>query len=419
MNIENIEKVVLSSILFNSETIEEIGLIISENDFYLPLHKKIYSLMQKLHKKSMPIDEEFIIKYDNSKQVQDILIDILSITPVSDPIAYAKEIKEISAKKQIDMLSIKIKQMTSDEDTKSSEILNFIENEYEALASRNNYNFLNESSIAEIKAEDTNFICKKYVPLPEHAVTLISARGGTGKTFVAIKIADEAIKENPDYKVLIVASEDRKGKIKARAEKLNISNPNIFISDVTPFDVLEKDYKTQNWKPTEEFYKFKKEISKYDLIIIDPLISFYSGKENDNGDAKKFMLQFTNFCSKMNKTIVFLHHAGKNDTGTRGAGAFADASRLAYFVTKDYTKDGDGIKELKNEKLRFEIEKENDNIKSVKNIDPLKKVADIGSFAVEVFPTFVEIQFVNETKKEKNYTPGFGDINSIDFVDAT
>lgn len=357
--------------------------------------------MITLFKEELPIDEEFIIKYDNSEVIKNSVIEILSATPISNPMAYVKEIKEHSIKRQINDLAINIKKINFDENINSTELLNIIETEYEKVVNNNSFNFLNATPMNQIVEEDTEYVCKNYIPIPKYGVTLISARGGTGKTFAAIRLADEIIKEDKNRKVLLVASEDRKGKIKSRALKLKINNPSIEISDIMPFDVLEKDYKTQNWKPTEEFYKFKKEMKNYDVIIIDPLISFYSGKENDNGDAKKFMLQFTNLCAKYNKTIVFLHHAGKNETGTRGAGAFADASRLAYFVTKDYEKTENGIQEINNNELRFEIEKENDNIKSIKKLDNLKKVSGIGSFSVEVFPKVIEIEYVNKSKQKE------------------
>ncbi|PKN14865.1 MAG: replicative DNA helicase, partial [Deltaproteobacteria bacterium HGW-Deltaproteobacteria-24] len=65
----NIERAVLSSVLFNPEEIEDILGIVSAKDFYLPAHQKIFAVMEQLHHADMPIDEEFIRKRVNSKEV--------------------------------------------------------------------------------------------------------------------------------------------------------------------------------------------------------------------------------------------------------------------------------------------------------------------------------------------------------------
>lgn len=84
----NIEKAVLSSILFNSEEFEKINEILKADDFSLSAHQKIFEVMQKLYDEEMPIVEEFISKRLNNSKLNDVLIDILSANPITNSLAY-------------------------------------------------------------------------------------------------------------------------------------------------------------------------------------------------------------------------------------------------------------------------------------------------------------------------------------------
>lgn len=288
----NIERAVLSSILFNPDEFEDVKKNINYKDFYYPAHQKIFEAMNTLNDELMPIDEEFIKKKIGDKLDESVLIDILSANPITKVEAYVKEIKEGSTKRKIKSLLHDMKKQINNENISSAKILSEFDDRLKYLSKTNVDNFLKAKPLNEIEEEETEYICKNLIPFPKYSVGIISAKGGVGKTFAALKQADvfieEQLKETGTYKkVLILATEDRAGKIRYRANKLNLKHlEHIEISSIYSFDVMEKDYKTQNWKTTEDFYKFKADSAKYDLIVIDPMISFYSGKENDNGDAK-------------------------------------------------------------------------------------------------------------------------------------
>jgi replicative DNA helicase len=67
INILNIERLILSSIIFDYEQIFEISLILKKDDFYLKAHQDIYEVMLNLQEEGLPIDEEFIAK-DSSRR---------------------------------------------------------------------------------------------------------------------------------------------------------------------------------------------------------------------------------------------------------------------------------------------------------------------------------------------------------------
>ena len=106
----NIERAVLSSILFDNEIIEDILGILKPSDFYLPAHQKVFEVMAQLNANDMPIDEEFIRKRVDSKDVSpSVLIEILSANPISNTMAYVKEIKDSAVKRELVSLATTIK----------------------------------------------------------------------------------------------------------------------------------------------------------------------------------------------------------------------------------------------------------------------------------------------------------------------
>ena len=108
----NIERAVLSSILFDHEIIEDILGILKPKDFYLPAHQVVFEVMELLNREGLPIDEEFIRKRVDQKEVPDsTLVEILSANPITNIISYVKEIKDGSIKRELATLATHIKNL--------------------------------------------------------------------------------------------------------------------------------------------------------------------------------------------------------------------------------------------------------------------------------------------------------------------
>jgi replicative DNA helicase len=140
----NIERAVLSSILFNPEELEDVLGVLKAKDFYLPAHQKIFDVMIKLHNDDMPIDEEFIRKRINAKDVDDsILIEILSANPITNTLAYVKEIKDGSVKRELATLATTIKKVALEEEITGNEALDTVQGEL--------YKISTDSATSELK----------------------------------------------------------------------------------------------------------------------------------------------------------------------------------------------------------------------------------------------------------------------------
>ena len=140
----NIERAVLSSILFDHDIIEDILGVLKPDDFYLPAHQKVFKVMEELNHADMPIDEDFIRKRVDNKEVSDsVLIEILSANPISNTMAYVKEIKDGAVKRELTSLATSIKKMTLEDDITAQEAVDKVQNEL--------YHITSDSSSSELK----------------------------------------------------------------------------------------------------------------------------------------------------------------------------------------------------------------------------------------------------------------------------
>ncbi len=371
--INQTEALVLSSILFNPTLIENISTNLKATDFYLLPHKDIYEAMLNLHSEDMPIDEDYIIKKSKRPINQNVLMQILSATPVTDVYKYVKSIKEDSLRRQIQNLSLELKRNSENENLSNDEIFQFLKDKQDEIRT-NNILTINKNCILDIEEKEPEFYLKNWLPIPLGTITIISALGGTGKTWIVVQVALRFILENPNKKVFLWLSEDLESIVKHRMNsvcsdildtKLDDRFKYIHTTDTAPQALLERDKGV--YKMSYRFEQLKAELKEYDLIVFDPLLAFYGADENDNSQARLFMQPFMNWCKETNKSVLFLHHSNKGDnSSTRGAGAFVDASRVCYEVNKIYQKDKKSL-DLNSLHLR-DIKLSKDNYGAIKHL---------------------------------------------------
>ena len=205
----NIERAVLSSILFNPEELEDVLGVLKPKDFYLPAHKKIFEIMVKLHNDDMPIDEEFIRKRVDSKDVDDsILLEILSANPITNTLAYVKEIKDGAVKRELASLATTIKKVAIEEEVSANEALDTIQSELYKISTNSATSELKDmhtitgdtlSYIEKMKklggahliGETTGFMAldKRTTGFNEGDLIIIAARPAMGKTALVLNMA--------------------------------------------------------------------------------------------------------------------------------------------------------------------------------------------------------------------------------------
>lgn len=197
----NIEKVVLSSIFFNFEIIEELNEKVKESMFYLPAHQEIYRVLLELYKEGLPIDEEFVrTRVDADKVTDSLLIELLSTNPISNIKAYSDELVENFRRRELETISLIIKKAIHEECKSSDDISDLV------------YKKLTEIETSDIKSTDVKSARElreelknlpKIEKLPTHVLWIDSTmddgiklgnfvfwsgKKETGKTTMAIQI---------------------------------------------------------------------------------------------------------------------------------------------------------------------------------------------------------------------------------------
>ena len=337
MNVDifDIEKVVIATLFSDFIEYYEESLLLSEDDFITKDYKLILNAMYSLHQKDMPIDEIFLKENIKDKSFnENTLIEILCTTPVVDIRHYIDLLKSNKNKRLLKNEISKILNNDSFTDVKIiANIEDITTNLQKGFISR-----FNPLKIIDLPNGELQFFLKSLLPIPKNAITIFSSKGGGAKTSTLVQLALRIALENTNTKILSWFSEDPLIVIKKRVteattvlnKNISIENIDFFGSETIPFHVFidEKKYIL-----SDEWHKFKSFIlaNKYKVIILDPLIAFYGGDENNNSQARFFMNILNEFSIKYDITFIIIHHHSKGDT-VRGASAFIDAVRLHYAV---------------------------------------------------------------------------------------
>ncbi len=341
----NIEATIISSLIYSPALLDKYIEKINKKLFFLPLHLKIIEVILKLHQSEKIIDEE-IIRNKIGKEYENELIYIISKNPINYLEDYIEILQDYSIKRDMQSLAFNItKSLQSN--TSGLELQAKVNTLTEAMSSSSQVELLEINNIENIEDKEVEFICKSWLPIPIRTVSLVTAPGGTGKSWFVLQLAIRAIQEATIKKAFLWLSEDPKEISKNRFNKVfdkvlkltdNSIKSKIDISDSPTIQFLYDDQRRVEVSPLLSHFKAK--LQEYDLIVLDPLIAFYGTDENNNSSARRFMQLFTDWANKENKTIIFIHHSTKNTTQSRGASAFVDAVRTVYELDKIKDKEG-------------------------------------------------------------------------------
>lgn len=211
----NIERAILSSILFEPTIYESIAGEIKPESFYLPAHQHIYKAIEELSNEEMPIDEEFIRKKLSKEKNfnENVLLEILASSPLSNTYAYLGELKDLSIKRELIKVTTEIKQSVYEERLESDEALDRIQKRlFEIGIDSQESAFKEAEEIAtnaleiiktnkerenrDVTGLDTGFsgLNKKTHGFGAGDLIIIAARPGMGKTAFVLNLAGHVLK---------------------------------------------------------------------------------------------------------------------------------------------------------------------------------------------------------------------------------
>ena len=213
----NIERAVLSSVIFDPETYEEIAAKLKPHDFYLPFHQHVFAAMEELSVEEKPLDDEFLRSKLNTMGKFDevAMLDLLSANPITNTSAYMKEIKAKSSKRALATLATEIRKVTLEDDLPAEDVMNLVEKKlYEITQNSTSDDFRESheitaammSEIERLKAlgnskligTDTGFknLNDKTSGFGKGDLVIIAARPAMGKTALVLNMALKALERN-------------------------------------------------------------------------------------------------------------------------------------------------------------------------------------------------------------------------------
>ncbi len=213
----DIEKAILSSIIYDSNLYEEIAAVLKPKDFYHPFHINIFKAMEKLYSADKPIDEYFLKEQlQNQKQFdENAFLDVLSTSAIINVSAYVSQLKELSVKRELIHLSTDIKKLTIEQEHKSSDLMDEIEQKLYKITQDNiTEDFKNSdimvhdtmAFIEEMKAKgnskligvDTGFraLNDQTSGFGQGDLVILAARPAMGKTALVLNMALKSILRN-------------------------------------------------------------------------------------------------------------------------------------------------------------------------------------------------------------------------------
>jgi replicative DNA helicase len=213
----DIERGILSAIIFDGKVFEDVAAILKPKDFYLPFHQYLFEAMEELYHKDMPIDEVFLkdLLIKKKRFDEEAFVEILSTSPIAAVEIYAKEIKDLALKRELIHLSVEIKKIVLEEDKRAIEEVEEIQSRLFQIATSNLSGDFKDSdkiindTIEYIKKQtskknkivtglDSGFIELNRMTsgFNEGDLIIIAARPSMGKTAFALNLALNVIKQD-------------------------------------------------------------------------------------------------------------------------------------------------------------------------------------------------------------------------------
>jgi KaiC/GvpD/RAD55 family RecA-like ATPase len=220
--------------------------------------------------------------------------------------------------------------------------------------------------------------------LPRRVVTLFSAHGGTGKSYVALEVAVRVCLGLPVFgcqadstPVLFYSCEDEEAVLRARADRFAEHfgykpadlDGRLFLYDVTAvgdgdgFDVewYKRFDSTRSYGPTRtmEMVYNTAEAFGCGAVIADNVSDIFAGEENNRAQVRGFMRLVKNQTQRVNAATLLLGHtnkpsasakAGEDVQGYSGSTAWHNSARSRWWMARA---------EDDRERLELSLEKSN------------------------------------------------------------
>jgi predicted ATP-dependent serine protease len=197
----------------------------------------------------------------------------------------------------------------------------------------NSFEFLNQYRLtAEHLQEEPNFLIPNF--LAERSLSMFFAKGGSGKSYLAISMALKLLKEQSIKTVLYIDMDNSLVALKRRRlDKIIAENPDFqYIHssrmNSSPLGLIDEVIKQGKRTPA---------LLENALIILDSVRDFIVGRDmNSDRDVSPVMEKLKQL-REAGATVIFLHHTSK-EGGFKGSTAFRDSVDISYALSSERNK---------------------------------------------------------------------------------
>lgn len=340
----NIEKSILSSILFEPQTLQDISEILYVEDFYLPAHQLIYDAMLKLNKQDLPLDEEFL-KKKFPKIDEGVMLDILAANPISNVLAYAKELKTDAINRQMAIAGSKVAHgdlVAINELISLQDRLNTVDGIKQLKRNDKTFNSIFDKfdiDFDEIENVKFEYLMDNF--LVKNEITMISARPGTGKSLLSVAVSNMLLIHKTIEQVFYIDGDNSKSTLRDRnIHYLKKQHGNKF----RYFVGLGKN---ELWQIINTLKKM--DLTNY-LVAFDSIKNFIAGDRDKNKDVSPVM-EILRTLRNNGATVLFLHHQNKKqkdfESDYAGSSAFEEDTSNAFTLKRNDDKNSLILKPFK------------------------------------------------------------------------
>lgn len=249
----NIERSILSSIMYNPKLYEDIASTLKPIAFYYPAHRDIFQAMDYLEKNDKPIDEEFLRKRLNQdgKFNEEAMLEIISTSPLPNVQAYVQELNEKYIKREFVKLGADINSVTVDKDLPVKEVVDLVQQRLFAITQENtSKEFRDSPEMVEATVEhiklmkqrgnegvvglDTGFreLNQLSAGFGDGDLIIIAGRPAMGKTSFCLNIAQKSLDLNKGVAIFSLEMPAEQLMLRMLSSKTSINLQKLRVGDL-------------------------------------------------------------------------------------------------------------------------------------------------------------------------------------------
>lgn len=246
----DMERSILSAILFEQNNLGEVYDIISANDFYLKGHADIYAAMKRCLDADDPLDPAFVKKHLGAQYDEEIFGAVMITNSILDIKKYATELKEFSIKRALVKVAHQIPSKVS-QNKLGRDLVDEISSEIYALVDGNGNGVIKNAKeiivdlIGELNKQkltkdhdvvglDTGFreLNERTKGFKDGDLVIIAARPGMGKTTFVLNLVQKVLDQNLGVVFFSLEMPATQLMLRLLSAKTSINLQNLMTSDM-------------------------------------------------------------------------------------------------------------------------------------------------------------------------------------------